>query len=47
VLHPREMVLPEKYAEVIRGAAAGGGGGGVTVHFNGVMYDGGLCASLR
>jgi hypothetical protein len=37
VLHPREMVLPEKYAEVIRGAAAGGGGGGVTVQINGVI----------
>jgi hypothetical protein len=40
VLHPREMVLPEKYADVIRGAAAGGGGGGVTVQINGVI-DGG------
>lgn len=42
-LHEKEMVLPAKYAEVIRGMAAGDGsgnagkgGGGVTVHINAV-----------
>lgn len=29
-LHAREMVLPAKYADVIRGMAGGGGAGGVT-----------------
>jgi hypothetical protein len=36
-LHQREMVLPAKQADVIRGMADGGGaGGGVTVHINAV-----------
>lgn len=30
-LHQREMVLPQKYADVIRGMAGGQGGGGVSV----------------
>lgn len=34
-LHEKEMVLPEKYAETIRGLSNGEGGGGVTnVHIN-------------
>jgi hypothetical protein len=46
VLHPREMVLPEKYADVIRGAAAGGDGGGVHLHFHGDVYDAGGVRAL-
>jgi hypothetical protein len=30
--HAREMVLPEQYADVIRGMSSGGGGGNVTIH---------------
>lgn len=37
VLHPREMVLPESYADVIRGMAGGDGGGGVTINVNGAI----------
>jgi hypothetical protein len=33
-LHPREMVLPEQLANVVRGMAANGGGGGGDTHFH-------------
>jgi minor tail protein len=33
-LHAQEMVLPAKYAEVIRGLAEGGGGGGGGTHYH-------------
>ena len=33
LIHKREMVLPEKYADVIRG----GGGGGITVNVGGII----------
>jgi hypothetical protein len=35
-LHEREMVLPAKHADVIRGMAGGVGGTGMTVHINAV-----------
>ena len=43
-LHQREMVLPAKYADVVRGMAdGGGGGGGQTLHYH--DHSGRLSAS--